>query len=95
MLTNVAHTSLQAYDSFSGKDLQRKEREVMALFASGTRMTREQIAIRLGWKESAVCGRVNSLVAKNYLSEIEGGKTTSGRSAKILRLPVKQLEMAL
>jgi predicted ArsR family transcriptional regulator len=95
MLINIAHTSLAAYDSFSGKDLQRKEREVMALFASGTRMTREQIAIRLEWKEASVCGRVNSLVAKGYLSEIDGGKTIAGRSAKILRLPVAQLEMTL
>jgi predicted ArsR family transcriptional regulator len=95
MLTNVAHTSLAAYDSFSGLDLQRKEREVLAVFSNSTRLTREQLAKTLGWKESAVCGRCNSLVTKGALIEIDGGKTASGRSAKILRLPVKQLEMAL
>jgi predicted ArsR family transcriptional regulator len=93
MLTSVAHTSLAAYDSFSGKDLQRKEREVLAVFSASTRLTREQLAERLGWKESAVCGRVNSLVAKDKLDEIDGGKTSSGRSAKILRLPRVQLEL--
>ena len=93
MLKNVAHTSLQAYDGFSAKELQRKEIEVLAVFEPSTRLTREQLATRLGWKESAVCGRVNSLVAKDYLAEIDGGKTSSGRSAKLLQLPRKQLEL--
>jgi predicted ArsR family transcriptional regulator len=95
MLTNIAHTSLAAYDSFSGLDLQRKEMELLAVFTASTRLTREQLAKTLGWKESAVCGRANSLVTKGALIEIDGGRTSSGRSAKILRLPIKQLEMAL
>jgi hypothetical protein len=32
--------------------------------------------------------RANSLVAKNCLEEIDGGKTASGRGAKLLRVPV-------
>lgn len=85
----VAHTSLEAYRSLSpARYLQPKEQAVMQLFRSeDTHLTRERIAQLLRWKESAVCGRVNSLVAKGALEEIDGGKTASGRSAKLLRLP--------
>ena len=55
----------------------------------GLTITREKLAQRLGWKEAAVCGRANSLVAKGVLEEVAGGKTASGRTAKLLRLPVK------
>lgn len=91
MRTAVATTSLDAYSSFSTTDLQRREREVMAEFATcpGLTVTREQLAERLGWKEAAVCGRANSLVAKKVLEEIDGGRTKSGRPAKQLRVPVK------
>lgn len=87
----VAPTSLDAYHSFSTLELQAKEREVIAEFAAtpGLTVTREQLAARLGWKEASVCGRANSLVAKGALEEIEGGKTSSGRSAMLLRVPVK------
>lgn len=90
MRTAMADTSLEAYRSFSTVDLQKKEIDVLAEFIAfpGLTITREQLAIRLGWKEAAVCGRANSLVAKKVLEEIEGGKTASGRSAKLLRLPV-------
>ena len=91
MRTAVAETSLQAFHSFSNPDLQRKEREVIALFDRYPKasFTREQIADFLGWKEAAICGRANSLATKGVLEEIDGGKTRSGRSAKLLRLPVK------
>ena len=90
MMSAMAETSLSAYRSFSTVDLQAKEIEVMDEFATypGLTITREQLAARLGWKESAVCGRANSLVAKGALEEIDGGKTRSGRSAKLLRVPV-------
>lgn len=90
MKTNMAGTSLATYRSLDATTyLQPKELEVMDLMRSptATPMTREQIAKALGWKESAVCGRCNSLVSKGALEEIEGGKTASGRSAKLLRLP--------
>lgn len=91
MRTAVATTSLDAYHSFTTADLQRKEIEVMNEFAAcpGLTVTREQLAERLGWKEAAVCGRANSLVAKGVLEEIDGGRTRSGRPAKQLRVPVK------
>lgn len=87
----MAETSLDAYRSFSTVDLQRKEIDVLSEFIGtpGLTVTREQIAERLGWKEAAVCGRANSLVAKGVLEEIDGGKTRSGRGAKLLRLRVK------
>ena len=91
MRTAVAESSLDAYRSFSVPTLQRKEQEVMDVFLAspGLTITREQLAERLGWKEAAVCGRANSLVAKNALEEIDGGRTKSGRGAKLLRIPVK------
>ncbi len=74
MRTAVSNASLDAYHSFSAPSLQRKEQEVMSVFRSypGLMITREQLADRLGWKESAVCGRANSLVAKKALEEIDG-----------------------
>lgn len=89
MRTNVAETSREAFHSLSPAGyLQPKERAVMALFTGpGVAFTREQLAARLGWKEAAVCGRANSLVTKGQLEEVEGGKTVSGRSAKLLQLP--------
>lgn len=92
MNTSMASTSLDAYHSFTTSDLQRKEKEVLSVFFMypGLSITREKLAEHLGWKEASVCGRANSLVAKNVLEEIDGGKTQSGRSAKLLRLPVKE-----
>lgn len=88
MRTQVSKTSLSAFHGLSAVNyLQPKEQEVMSLFKAGVQLTREQIAARLGWKESAVCGRANSLVTKGKLEEVEGGKTQSGRSAMLLRLP--------
>lgn len=93
MRTAMSETSLEAFRSLSAERyLQPKERAVMALFSGAPcALTREQIAVALGWKESAVCGRINSLVTKGELVEINGGKTVSGRSAKLLKLPTKQL----
>lgn len=90
MRTAMAETSIAAYQSFSTADLQAKEIDVMGEFHAcpGLTVTREQLAARLDWKEAAVCGRANSLVAKGALEEIGGGRTRSGRSAKLLRLPV-------
>jgi hypothetical protein len=89
MRTNVAHTSLDTYRSLPVAGyLQPKEAELMALFRNcDVALTREQAAQRLGWKEASVCGRANSLVAKNRLEEVDGGITRSGRPAKLLRLP--------
>lgn len=84
-----AETSLEAFRSLAPLQLQRKEQVVMKWFWDhpATEITREKLAGLLGWKEAAVCGRVNSLITKHCLEEVEGGKTSSGRSAKLLRLP--------
>ena len=89
MRTAVSETSLEAFHSFGISSLQSKEREVLKVFYRlGGCHTREQLAKILGWKESAVCGRVNSLVTKGVLEESGVIKTSSGRSAKLVRLPV-------
>lgn len=88
MRTNMASTSLETYRGLSDSgSLQPKEIAVMDLMRCSAALTREQIAQRLGWKESAVCGRVNSLVTKGQLQEAPGGKTSSGHSAKLVRVP--------
>jgi predicted transcriptional regulator len=91
MKTRVADTSLATYRAFDAVNyLQPRELEVMTLMRhpSTGALTREQIAKRLNWKESAVCGRCNSLVTKGQLEEFDGGRTASGRTAKLLRVPV-------
>jgi len=90
MRTQLAQTSIAAFHSFRVPELQNKEMEVLAAIQeAGRPMTREQIAQVLGWKESQVCGRVNSLVAKRVLEESGTVKTSSGRSAKLVGLPVR------
>jgi len=97
MKTKMAGTSIEAFRTLDAAKLQNKEREIMALFLKQKcALTREVIAETLGWKESAVCGRVNALVDKKWLQEIDGGRTKSGRPAKLVRLPlapVGQLEL--
>lgn len=87
---SMAATSLDAYHSFSNLELQKKERDVLDFFLGhpGLTVTRERLAEIMKWKDAAICGRANSLVSKGALEEIEGGKTSAGRSAKLLRLPV-------
>ena len=88
MRTAMAETSGDAFHYFGVRSLQSKEREVLEVFHRlGGRHTREQLAKILGWKESAVCGRVNSLVTKGELEEFGVVKTSSGRSAKLVGLP--------
>jgi DNA-binding response OmpR family regulator len=89
----IAQTSVDTYRSFSNTDLQKREKEVLDWFAAhpGAEVTREELAERMHWKEAAVCGRANSLVCKKVLEEIDGGKTSSGRSAKLLRVVQKGL----
>jgi hypothetical protein len=86
----IAQTSAEAYSSFKPRALQKKEQEVIKLFYQhdGLTVTREKLAQMMGWKESAICGRINSLVAKHQLQEIKGGKTMAGNSAMLVRLPV-------
>jgi len=86
MKTLVASTSIDTYRSISVRELSKKEREVLDLMQLGYRMTREQIADALSWKEASVCGRVNSLVAAGRLVEFEGGRTSSGRPAKFVQI---------
>lgn len=92
MRTAMAETSLDAYRSFSTGDLQNKEIAVLNEFMAhpGLLVTREQLADRLGWKECAVCGRVNTLVAKKLLEEVGTAMTASKRRAKLVRVRAEQ-----
>lgn len=70
MRTHVAETSLQAFHSLrsEGKIAPQESRVLAAIEARGA-MTREEIADATGLRLSAVCGRVNSLVADRRLVE--------------------------
>lgn len=89
MLTAVAQTSLSAFRSLSVDELQDREREVMLLMVDGISRTRRQIADALNWRDGPTCGRCASLVAKGWLEESgERRDPQTGKSAKVLRLPV-------
>ncbi|CAL62428.1 hypothetical protein HEAR2297 [Herminiimonas arsenicoxydans] len=93
MRTQMSNTSLAAFRSIEPV-LQPKESEVLDVFVIAfmrdmpLEITREALAKHMGWKETSVGGRVNSLIKKGRLEEIAGGKTASGYSAKLIRLPV-------
>lgn len=95
MRTEMAHTSLAAYRSLQAEDkLSPQERTVMASVTRFNCLTREEIAHNTGMRLSAVCGRVNALIAAGRLVE-RGTKRspTSGKLAKCVRLPEGQQEL--
>ncbi len=103
MRTAMAETSLDAYRSTPARELNRREREVMALFTN-TEMaiSRKQIFEILQKKlgddapgEGGVTGRVNALVAANRLAH--RGERIDPKTRKpqeLVGLPVaEQLEL--
>ena len=90
MRTAVADTSREAFHSLPIPGLQACEQEVLDLMADGIPRTRLEIADALKWRDGPACGRCNSLVTKGCLVEDgERMNPASGRSAKLLRLPVR------
>jgi hypothetical protein len=88
MKTNVAKTSLEAYNAIRD-NLQPAEQLVMQVFVNReTLLTRKQISSMIGMDLSGVCGRVKSLLEKNNLV-IRGScvdKSTNNRQ-QLLGLP--------
>lgn len=66
----------------------------MDLFGPSTRLSRQQISELARMPINTVCGRVDSLLAKNALME-HGERTdpTTRKRQKLLRLPTGQLEL--
>ena len=95
MRTAIAYTSLAAYRSLqdTGK-LSPQEQTVLEALSRFGGMTREELAHNTGMRLSAVCGRVNALIAAGKLIE-RGTKRspTSGKTAKVVRLPEGQREL--
>lgn len=93
MRTQMSEHSLSAYRAIE-PELQPREIELLAVFTDAAdngmplEITREALAKKMGWKETSVGGRVNSLIKKEKLEEIAGGKTECGYSAGLIRLPV-------
>lgn len=70
MKTNMAQTSLTAYESMKQVgELPVREAQVYLAIAMYGPMTREQIAKRTDMKEGSACGRVNKLLEKGVLVE--------------------------
>ena len=70
-------TSLEAYQSV---DLQRREKEVLAVIERIQPCYSEQIAEAIGWPINRVTGRVNGLYSKKVIKDYDKAKNTRGRS---------------
>lgn len=70
MKTNVRDTSLESYDRLL-PELPNRERQIMNFLHQhpGQSFSRSEIAWFTGMPTSGVCGRVNALIAKGYLSD--------------------------
>lgn len=90
----IRETSRNAYHSL---DLNESEKKVMAFMHSlpnGTALNRRQISQRSNIPINCIAGRVNELVAKGYLEELEPERDpVTGKSAHPVR--IKPAQMAL
>lgn len=68
----VRETSLLAY---RGIDLLKSEADLMRLvhlhYSRAAQFTRKELSAKTGWEINRICGRVNALVQKGYLTEYE------------------------
>ncbi len=95
MRTAVADTSREAFHSLSpARYLQPKEQAIMNLFGPATKLSRQQISELARMPINTVCGRIDSLIAKDALIE-EGERRDpcTGKRQKVLRLPIGQAEL--
>jgi hypothetical protein len=93
--TAIAETSLIAYRAM-GPKLSRQENEVVAFLAKHCHRdyTRNEIAAATGIRLSSVCGRCNSLVERQALSEGPRRRCAiTGSTAHPLRLAPAQADL--
>lgn len=87
----IRETSRNAYHSL---DLNESEKKVMGWFHSqpnGSSFNRREISHRSGIPINAVCGRVNALVEKGYLEELDVERDPhTGKSAHPVRIKAAQ-----
>lgn len=70
MKTNMAETSLMAHDDLIvERKIQPQELRVLESVERNGPQTREELAQSTGLRLSAVCGRVNTLIARKRLTE--------------------------
>lgn len=94
MRTAASETSIEAYHSLPVAGyLQPKEQQVMAAFRgrADTTLTRQQLVDATGMPLNAVCGRVNSLLAKKALC-VRGFRVdpSTRKRQELVGLPVAQ-----
>lgn len=98
MKTAVADTSLDAYRAHTARDLSEGQRQVLDAirFTRGSDFTRSEISACSGIPLQSVCGRVNELVAAGRLEKAPRRDCgITGYAANPVRLPSKQLELAV
>ena len=90
MKTNVAESSLAAYDSLGVEPLSRIQSVVMEAIDAlgGGWVSRKQIAQQSGLETSTVAGRVNELIAARRLEQSTALMTcpVTGRGVRMVRL---------
>ena len=95
-MSGVADTSIDAYRAHTVRDLSDGRRRVMAYIRPGVDFTRNEIAKGTGMPINVVTPRVRELLDRG---ELEQGPrrlcSGTGNGANPVRLPVKQLELAV
>ena len=95
-MSGVADTSIDAYRAHTVRDLSDGQALVMAYIRPTVDFTRSEIARASGIPLQSVCGRVNELVAAGRLEHgPRRNCSITGNGANPVRLPSKQLELAV
>lgn len=87
----IRETSMEAYKNL---DLIESEAKIMRFFHSqrhGATFNRRQVSVLSGIPINCVAGRINSLVAKGYLEELDAERDPqTGKSAHPVRIRAAQ-----
>jgi predicted HTH transcriptional regulator len=91
MKTNVASTSLAAYDAIAGTLTAECHKKIVEAMQSGDFFTRKQIARILDMETSSVSGRVNELIELGVI-EVSGQISCpiSSRMVEAIKLAPQQ-----
>ena len=90
MKTNMHKNSLDAYtDLIESGTLNNQQKKIVNALHYTSNVTREEIALLTGIKESSVCGRIRELIDSKIVVAAGTKKTLSGTKADALALADK------
>lgn len=93
MKTNVAHTSILAYDALKMGARSNQEFVILMAMEAGHTYSRRQISRLTKLETSAVAGRVNELMAEGLIVSAGTMKCPiTGRTVEAVKLAEKQTE---